>query len=138
MQQKASAEPVKTRRTTRKNFHLNAILSLVTGMTLSREGSAGPHRLVAFMLEAEAGESITMENAETVKKCLEEQLPFLKDISFDALHQIMKMDPSPDNPYLSVWREMQALRYGEEHPVLPVSRWQACQMKKKQAASGAG
>ena len=137
MQQTATAEPVKTKRTSRKNFHLNAILSLVTGIPLSREGSAGPQRLVAFVMETEADEGVTMENAITVKKCLEEQFPFLTEINFEALHQIMKMDPSPDNPYLSVWREMQALRYGEEHAVLPLSRWQNCQMKKKQKRASA-
>lgn len=137
MQQKATAEPVKTRRTSTKNFHLNAILSLVTGLSLSREGSAGPHRLAAFVMEAEAGEGVTLESAAAVRQCLEEQLPFLKDINYDPLHQIMKMDPSPDNPYLSVWREMQALRYGDEHAVMPLARWQNCKKKQQKVSASA-
>lgn len=134
MLQKVDSRKDKPRRSVRKNFHLNAILSLVTGLPLSREGSAGPHRLVAFMLEAEAGDDITLDNAETVKDCLEDQLPFLKDINFEPLHQILKLDPSPDNPYLSVWREMQALRYGEEHALIPLSRWE--RLRNRKAANG--
>lgn len=137
MQQKATAEPVKTRRTSKKNFHLNAILSLVTGLPLSREGSAGPHRLAAFVMEAEASEGVTLESAAAVRECLEEQLPFLREINYEPLYQIMKMDPSPDNPYLSVWREMQALRYGEEHAVMPLGRWQDLKKKRQQRAGEA-
>jgi len=120
----------RSRRTVKKDFHLNAILSLVTGLPLSREGMAGPQRLVAFMMEMDADDSITLEHAATVKQCLEEQLPFVKDINFEGLYHILKMDPSPDNPYLSVWREMQALRYGEEHALIPLARWQRLKTQK--------
>ncbi|MDF3024946.1 MAG: hypothetical protein K0R10_2307 [Alphaproteobacteria bacterium] len=113
-----------------KNFHLNVILSLLTGMTLSREGEAGPQRLVAFLLDEQADACVTMENAETVRQGILEQLPFLNDINFDSLHEIMRVDPSPTNPYINVWREMQALQYGEEHALVPLSRWQ----KKSDAA----
>lgn len=135
LQRVNSAE--KPRRTVKKSFHLNAILSLVTGLPLSREGAVGPQRLVAFMMEMDADDSITIEHAETVKASLEEQLPFLKDINFEGLYHILKIDPSADNPYLAVWREMQALRYGEEHALIPFQRWE--RLKLKQAPGmGAG
>ncbi len=89
------------------------------------------------MMEAEADDGITLEHAETVRQCLEEQLPFVKDISFEGLYQILKIDPSPDNPYISVWREMQALRYGEEHELIPLNRWERLKLQKA-ASIGAG
>ncbi len=114
----------------KKDFHLNAILSVMTGMTLSREGEAGPQRLVAFMMDEQADACVTMENAETVRDCILEQLPFLNEINFDGLHEILRVDPSPANPYITVWREMQALKFGEEHALVTLSRWQ----KKTDAA----
>ena len=137
MLQRVNARAEKPRRSVKKSFHLNAILSLTTGLPLSREGTVGPQRLVAFMMEAEADDGITLEHAETVRQCLEEQLPFVKDISFEGLYQILKIDPSPDNPYLSVWREMQALRYGEEHELIPLNRWERLKLQKA-ASIGAG
>lgn len=107
-----------------KNFHLNVILSLLTGITLSREGEAGPQRLVAFMMDEQADACVTMENAETVREGILAQLPFLNDINFDGLHEILRVDPSPANPYINVWREMQALKFGEEHALVSLSRWQ--------------
>lgn len=117
----------------RKSFHLYEILSLVSGLPLAQEGSAAIHRLVAYMMESEATSYSTTANADTVKQCLEEQLPFLKELNLSGLYQIFQYNAgSPDpNPYLSVWLEMQALRYGEEHGVVPLSRWQ------KQKASAA-
>lgn len=106
-----------------KNFHLNVILSLLTGITLSREGEAGPQRLVAFMMDEQADACVTMENAETVREGILAQLPFLNDINFDGLHEILRVDPSPANPYINVWREMQALKFGEEHALVSLSRW---------------
>lgn len=107
----------------KKDFHLNVILSLLTGITLSREGEAGPQRLVAFMMDEQADACVTMENAETVRDGILEQLPFLNDINFDSLHEILRVDPSPANPYINVWREMQALKFGEEHALVSLSRW---------------
>ena len=117
-----------------KTFHLNEILSVVSGLPLAREGSAAIHRLVAFMMEAEAGSYSTTTNAEAVKACIEQQLPFIAEINLAGLHQIYQYNagnPEP-NPYLDVWLEMQALRYGPEHALLPLNRWQ----KLKEAAAG--
>jgi hypothetical protein len=124
MLQRVTARAEKPPRSVKKTFHLNVILSLLTGLTLSREGTAGPQRLVAFMMETDADDASAAEHADEVKACLEEQLPFLDDVNLEGLYNILKVDPSPDNPYLSVWREMQALRYGEEHEVIPLARWQ--------------
>lgn len=119
----AQPRPMTTKNSDKKDFHLNVILSLLTGITLSREGEAGPQRLVAFMMDEQADACVTMENAETVRGCILEQLPFLNDINFDSLHEILRVDPSPANPYINVWREMQALQFGEEHALVSQSRW---------------
>ena len=111
----------------KKTFHLDEILSLASGLPLAREGQAAVHRLVAFVMENEANASNTAANAETAKKCLEEQLPFLKEINMAGLYQIYNYDAESEemeNPYLDVWMEMQALRYGPEHNIMPFSRWQ--------------
>ncbi len=113
----------------RKNFHLNEILSISSGFLLAREGAAAVHRLVAFVMETDASAATTAQYSADVKQCIEEQLPFLKDVSLTGLHAIYKYDQSAENPYLTVWREMQALRYGEEHYLVPLSRW------KRQKAS---
>lgn len=115
----------------RKAFHLNDILSLSTGLLLAKEGAAALHRLVAFIMETEAGARSTAHYGEEARKCLIEQLPFLKDVSLAGLHAIYKYNPGSDNPYLSVWREMQGLRYGDEHYVMPKSRWQRKQASHK-------
>jgi hypothetical protein len=123
--------------TARKTFHLNEILSVVAGLPLSKEGSAAIHRLVAFMMEAEASSLGTTTNAEAVRRSMEDQLPFLKEVNLAGLHQIYQYNAdSPDpNPYLEVWLEMQALRYGAEHALMPLSRWQG---QQQQAASAHG
>ncbi|MEZ0225587.1 MAG: hypothetical protein ACAH83_13610 [Alphaproteobacteria bacterium] len=111
----------------RKSFHLNEILSLASGLPLAREGQAAIHRLVAFVMETDASPSSTAANSETVKKCLEEQLPFLKEINLTGLYQIYQYEAQGEemeNPYLDVWMEMQLLKHGAEHDILPFSRWQ--------------
>jgi hypothetical protein len=118
----------------KKAFHLNEILSLASGLPLAREGQAAIHRLVAFVMENEATSANTAANSETAKKCIEEQLPFLKEINMAGLYQIYNYDAEGEeveNPYLDVWMEMQALRYGTEHSLMPFSRWQ----QQKAAAS---
>jgi hypothetical protein len=112
-----------------KYFHLNDIISLSSGLMLAQEGSAALHRLVAFVMDCDATAAQTQANIETVKACLEEQLPFLADLKLDGVYPIYKIDPSPANPYLRVWLEMQALRFGDEHPVVSFAAWQA---QKKQ------
>ena len=107
----------------RKTFHLNEILSLSTGFLLAREGAAAVHRLVAFVMEEEASAESTARNSDVVRACLQEQLPFLKDVALEGLHAIYKLNMSDENPYLQVWREMQELRYGAEHYIVPLSRW---------------
>jgi len=127
------AENAVPRTALRKTFHLNEILSVETGLPLTKEGVAAVHRLVAFMMETDADAEITLQNRELVRDCLEEQLPFLSDINFSGLASILKYDPAVDNPYIRVWAETQSLRFGEEHTLIPVSRWQRLSRQKKNA-----
>lgn len=115
----------------RKSFHLNDLLCLTTGLMLAKEGAAALHRLVAYVMEEEASVRNTAINAVAAKKCVEEQLPFLKDINVASLYSIYGYKPAGENPYLSVWRDMQALRYGAEHYIIPYSRWQKRQNSHK-------
>ncbi|HYD18813.1 MAG TPA: hypothetical protein VEF76_10080 [Patescibacteria group bacterium] len=130
MLQNVKKRAEETARPVAKTFHLNAILSLITGIPLSREGAAGPQRLAAFMMDDEADHGVAIENADTVRDCLEEQLPFLKDIDFDGLHEILKLDASGSNPYVTVWRERQALNFGEEHALVPLAAWEFSKAQK--------
>jgi len=107
-----------------KSFHLNDILSLSTGFLMAREGVGAVQRLVAFIMECDASAEATALYAEKARACLQEQLPFLKDIPLEGLYAIYKYKMTDDNPYLSVWREMQQLRYGEEHYIVPLLRWE--------------
>lgn len=122
-QQSPAGAPVIQAHATRKAVHLNDILSLYTGFLLAREGTPALHRLVAFLMETEASPASTALNNDAARACLAEQLPFLKDINYAGLHAIIRQDPSDKNPYISVWREMQALRFGEEHYLVPAARW---------------
>jgi hypothetical protein len=117
-----------------KRFHLNDIISLTTGLMLAQEGSAALHRLVAFVMGCDATAAQTRANVETVKACLEEQLSFLSDLSLGGVYPIYKIDPSPSNPYLRVWLEMQALRFGEEHDIMAFTAWQALKKQKSACA----
>lgn len=118
-----------------KYFHLNDIISLSTGLLLAQEGSAALHRLVAFVMGCDATAAQTRANIETVKACLEEQLPFLSELKLGGVYPIYKIDPSPTNPYLRVWLEMQALRFGDEHAVTTFAAWQAQKGDKTNAAA---
>jgi len=120
-------------RTLRKRFHLNEILAVETGLPLTKEGTAAVHRLIAFMMETDAGAEITTAHRAAVRACLEEQLPFLADVNYTALAEILKYDTAPDNPYIRVWAEMQALRFGEDHTLIPMARWQRITRQKKNA-----
>ncbi|MDY0008211.1 MAG: hypothetical protein RBS08_00765 [Bdellovibrionales bacterium] len=116
-----------------KNFHINDIISLSSGLMLAQEGAAALYRLVGFVMDCDATAAETRANIQKVKNCVEEQLPFLHDINLDGVQPIFKIDPSPTNPYLVVWLEMQALRFGEEHPLMTYAAWQA--QKNKQQKS---
>src|SRR6218665_909703 len=108
-----------------KNFHINDIISLATGMVLAREGSAAVHRLAAFMMAGDADNMETRAHLEKLKSCLHEQFAFLAELRMDAVTPIYKIDPSASNPYLTLWLEMQALRFGTEHAVMTYAAWQA-------------
>jgi hypothetical protein len=128
-------QKVTRRPNAQKAFHLNEVMSLASGLPLAREGQAAIHRLVAFIMESEASASNTAANAETAKKCIEEQLPFLKEINMAGLYQIYNYEAEAEereNPYLDVWMEMQSLRYGSEHRIMPFNAWQ--QQKSAAAA----
>jgi hypothetical protein len=112
-------------RPSRKSFHLNEIISLSTGFLLAREGVVAVHRLVAFVMETEATAENTAHLGRAAKECIEEQLPFLKDLALDGLYAIFRQNPRAENPYIRVWCEMQELRYGDEHYLVPRSRWQS-------------
>lgn len=108
-----------------KKFHLNELLSLTTGLMLAQEGAAAMHRLVAFVMETDADPSLTALHLETVKACVEAQCPFLEDVKLESLYPIFKYDPSPANPYLTVWLEMQGLHFGEEHEIMTLRAFKA-------------
>lgn len=110
-----------------KKFHFNDLLSLTTGMLLAQEGAAAVHRLVAFVMETDADPALTALHIETVKACIQAQCPFLAEVKLSGLYPIFKYDPSPTNPYLTVWLEMQSLHFGEEHEILTLRAWQAAQ-----------
>ncbi|MBI1215078.1 MAG: hypothetical protein GC185_04570 [Alphaproteobacteria bacterium] len=114
-----------------KAFHLNEILSLTTGLQLAQEGAAAIHRLVAFVMQTEAGPAGTAAAGETVKRCLEEQLPFLRDVRVSEVYEIYQFNPSPGNPYLRMWLEMQELRYGDMHDLRCFEAWQAKKKKRR-------
>lgn len=106
-----------------KKFHLNDLLSLTTGLLLAQEGTAALHRLVAFVMEADADPALTALHLETVKESIEAQLPILAEVKLSGLYPIFKYDSSPTNPYLTVWLEMQSLHFGEEHEVMTLRAW---------------
>ncbi len=118
-----------------KNFHINDIISLATGLVLAREGSAAVHRLAAYMMDGDADNAQTRANLEKLKACLNEQFAFLSELRMDAVAPIYKIDPSASNPYLTVWLEMQALRFGTEHPVMTYAAWQATKANMCSAAN---
>lgn len=122
----------------RKVFHLDEILSLFSGLPLASEGQAAIYRLIAFIMESEASPAGAAANAETAKRCVEEQLPFLRELNISGLYQIYNYDTQAEeteNPYLDVWMEMQALRYGREHGLVPFNAWQ--KLKNPESAAGA-
>lgn len=110
-----------------KKFHFNDLLSLTTGLLLAQEGAAAVHRLVAFVMETDADPALTSLHIETVKACIEAQCPFLAEVKLSGLYPIFKYDPSPTNPYLTVWLEMQSLHFGEEHDVMTLRAWNEAQ-----------
>lgn len=112
-----------------KKFHINDIISLATGLMLAREGSAAVLRLAAFMMDDDADNAHTRPHLEKLKTCLHEQFAFLAELRLDAVAPIYKIDPSATNPYLTVWLEMQALRFGTEHAVMTYAAWQAQKTK---------
>ena len=116
-----------TRASDIKKFHLNDLLSLTTGLLLAQEGTAALHRLVAFVMEADADPALTALHLETVKESIEAQLPILAEVKLSGLYPIFKYDPSPTNPYLTVWLEMQGLHFGEEHDVMTLRAWKESQ-----------
>lgn len=107
----------------RKAFHINDIISLYTGYLIAKEGAPALYRLVAFLMECESSAAAAAKYGAEAKQCLEEQLPFLKDVRLDGLYAIIRQKPDGNSPYLDVWRETQALRFGEEHYLVPQSKW---------------
>jgi hypothetical protein len=120
----SETEDAATRSDTKK-FHFNDLLSLTTGLMLAQEGAAALHRLVAFVMETDAAPSHTALHLPTVKACVEAQCPFLAEVKLESLYPIFKYDPSPNNPYLTVWLEMQGMHFGEEHEIMTLRAWKA-------------
>ena len=135
LDKQGSHKPRRSRPGVPKSFHLNEILSLTTGLQLAQEGAAALHRLVAFVMETEATAASTAASGETVKRCLEEQLPFLRDVRVSEVYEIYQFNPSIANPYLRMWLEMQQLRYGDMHDVLSFNAWQEKKKRDREAAA---
>ena len=110
---------------TRKVFHLNDILCLTTGLMLAREGAAALHRLVAFITEEDASARNTAINGHAAQQCVLEQLAFLSEINTASLYSVYQYKSSRNNPYLDIWLDMMALRYGAEHMLVTRAKWQA-------------
>jgi hypothetical protein len=128
----------------RKSFQLNEILSLMSGLPLACEGPVAIYRLVAFVMETDANAAAAAANLETVKQCLREQLPFLEEVDMTGLYQIYNYESAREeveNPYLDVWMEMQTLRYGNDHRLMPFNAWkkakQSAQARASEEAVGA-
>ncbi len=117
---------------TLKNFHLADILSLVVGLSFSEENNtAALHRLVGYIMATEATADEFAAQADTAKKCVMEQLPFLKDIDLSQLYMFYKADPAQVDAYLHVWLEMQELKYGSDHALMPMAQWELQRGKYK-------
>lgn len=107
-----------------KLFPFHDILSIMAGVPLTAEGEAPLHRLVGFIAEDDACDTITADKLGMVRRCLQDQLPFLSEVGFDELRDVFSYTNSAaNNPYLSVWMEMKAMKYGEQHRLLPLSVW---------------
>lgn len=118
-------------RPTRKVFHLNDILCLTTGLMLAREGAAALHRLVAFITEEDASARNTALNGHVARQCVIEQLAFLAEINTASLYSVYQYKSNRNNPYLDVWLDMMALRYGDEHTLVTRAKWQAMKQSHK-------
>ena len=125
VQTEISAKPV------RKVFHLNDILCLTTGLMVAREGAAALHRLVAFITEEDASARNTAINGHTARQCVMEQLAFLSEINTASLYSVYQYKSNRNNPYLDIWLDMMALRYGEEHMLVTRAKWQAIKNSHK-------
>jgi hypothetical protein len=114
--------------TASKNFALADILSLVVGLCFSKEnGTVATHRLVGFILEADASAESFVTHAADAKQCVEEQLPFLKQIDLAQLYMFYKANPEQADSYLNIWLEMQEIKYGATHTLMPLSLWKTQQ-----------
>jgi hypothetical protein len=124
----------------RKYASLDLLLSVVTGMTLNEGGIEAVAAFAGWMAGLSAAETknpdAVLKYMPKVKAALEDQLPFLKDINLSGLRPIFRHDPTPANPYLKVWTDMQALRYGEEHAVMTCHAWQQKKAKIRVRAQG--
>ncbi len=120
-----SAKPV------RKVFHLNDILCLSTGLMVAREGAAALHRLVAFITEEDASARNTAINGHAARQCVMEQLAFLGEINTASLYSVYQYKSNRNNPYLDIWLDMMALRYGDEHMLVTRAKWQAIKNSHK-------
>lgn len=121
--------------TVSKSFALADVLSLVVGLCFSKEnGTAATHRLVGFILETDASAESFVTHAATAKQCVEEQLPFLKQVDLAQLYMFYKANPEQADSYLNIWLEMQEIKYGAAHTLVPLSVWKNQQGQIKSLA----
>jgi len=104
-----------------KGFALRDILSLASGLSLP---GADVHGLVAFLTATDKSAQNTAVNGKDARDCLMEQLPFLKNIDITLLHMAFKQDRAQLDAHLSLWLDAQQKNYGDEHFLMPQSRWQ--------------
>lgn len=114
----------------RKVFWLEDILSLSTGLLLSAAGAVAVHDLVAFLTETDPSPENTALRSAEARSCLEEQLPFLKQLDLRRLHEQIKSSGQMASS-LDAWVTMQAHLYGREHALYPRSRWQRIENSHK-------
>ena len=106
-----------------ETFPTRPLLSLTTGLLLGKDPHE-LHDLVSFIMGGEASAANTAVKAKDAKRCLEEQLPFLKDIDLTLLYAAYKGKPEKIDEQLNFWVDIQQKKYGATFDVIPYSRWQ--------------
>jgi len=111
-----------------KGFPLADLLSLSSGLLLPQSSPVRLHMLVAYLTGADP--SAAASRAKDAKACLEEQLGFLKTVDFSPLHGTIKngvqstLKNGGMDARLEMWFGQQVKKFGDEHYVMPLARWE--------------
>lgn len=105
-----------------KAFPLADILSLASGLLLPASGARAVHELVGYITGTPADAADTQ--SKDARACLEEQLPFLKSVDYTQLHAAFKTDRAHFDDRLALWLDTQVRKYGDEHYIMPLARWE--------------